>query len=58
VHHNGLEKIKRIEKLKDNRLYILGDNPTASTDSRHFGWLRAEDVLAVVIWPFHSGERG
>jgi len=58
VLHDGLEKIKRIEKLEDNRLYVLGDNPVVSTDSRNFGWLTTEEVLAVVIWPLQIGRRG
>ena len=49
VRHNGLEKIKRITELKKDQIYVLGDNPSASTDSRHFGWLFIEDVLAVIL---------
>lgn len=51
VEHDGIEKIKRIQKIKDNRVYILGDHPETSTDSRHFGWLPKDLVKAVVVWP-------
>lgn len=51
--HNDKEKIKRIDRIEDGRVYVLGDHAEASTDSRHFGWLDIEDVLAKVIWP-HS----
>jgi nickel-type superoxide dismutase maturation protease len=51
VQHNGLEKIKRINRLEGDKVYVLGDNPGASTDSRHFGWLELKDVKAVVVWP-------
>lgn len=50
ISHNGLEKIKRIEKQQGNLLYLLGDNPSASSDSRHFGWVQSDAVMATVIW--------
>lgn len=49
--HNGKEKIKRVSELKDSRVFVLGDLEDASTDSRHFGWLGRDVVLAKVIWP-------
>jgi nickel-type superoxide dismutase maturation protease len=51
VSHNGLEKIKRIEKHEGDLVYLLGDNPGASTDSRSLGWLPAKSVIAKVVWP-------
>jgi len=51
VKHDGLEKIKRVEAVQDGELFVLGDNMTASTDSRSFGWLPLESVKAKVIWP-------
>jgi nickel-type superoxide dismutase maturation protease len=49
--HQGKEKIKRIERLDHGRLFLIGDNLSASTDSRHFGWLTSREVIAKVIWP-------
>lgn len=49
--HNGLEKIKRLVKIRQDEVYILGDNPQLSTDSRTFGWLPISAVKAKVIWP-------
>lgn len=49
--HDGLEKIKRLEKLDDDKMFIVGDNPAASTDSRSFGWIPQSAVIARVIWP-------
>ncbi len=51
VRHNGLEKIKRIARLEERRVYVLGDNPAASTDSRQFGWLDLDAVAATLLLP-------
>ena len=51
LDHEGLEKIKRVEAVVGDELFVLGDNPVSSTDSRHFGWLPAPSVRAKVIWP-------
>lgn len=51
VNHNGKEKIKRISEVKDNQVFLLGDHPETSTDSRHFGWLPITAVKAKIIWP-------
>ncbi len=51
ISHNGLEKIKRIEKQQGDLIYLLGDNAAASTDSRSFGWVQAKTIIAKVVWP-------
>lgn len=51
VSQGGLEKIKRIEKHQGDVVYLLGDNPVASTDSRSFGWVPAAAIVAKVVWP-------
>ena len=38
--------IKRVASVeKDGRLYLLGDNPTSSTDSRSFGLVPPANIL-------------
>lgn len=49
--HDNKEKIKRIARLESGKVYLLGDNPEASTDSREFGWLGNEVVVGVLVWP-------
>lgn len=51
LRHNGVEKIKRLTRLDHQQVYVEGDNPGFSTDSRQFGWLDEAAVKAVVVWP-------
>ena len=50
VEHEGLEKLKRIAKMRPGEIYVLGDNPSASSDSRNFGWLSDRSVKAKIVW--------
>lgn len=56
VEHEGKEKIKRIDQINHNQIFILGDHPETSKDSRHFGWLPKTSVHARVIWPRSNQE--
>ncbi|PID33315.1 S26 family signal peptidase [Candidatus Saccharibacteria bacterium] len=47
--HRNLEKIKRISKISANKIFLTGDNPTASTDSRSFGWMNQDRVKFKVL---------
>ena len=51
IEHGGKQKVKRIERITDDKVFVIGDNLGASTDSRNFGWLDYEQILAKVIWP-------
>lgn len=55
--HEGKEKIKRIADIKDKELYLLGDHPETSTDSRQFGWIPSDQIIAKVFWPHAPKER-
>jgi len=51
VRHQGIEKIKRVQDVKSDQVFLVGDNHRASLDSRSFGWLPMDSVVAKVIWP-------
>lgn len=51
VSVDGRDVIKRISQLAHGRVYLLGDNASASTDSRTYGFITAKAVRGVVIWP-------
>lgn len=50
--HDGKEKIKRVQEvLGDGSLYVVGEHPETSTDSRQFGAIDPGSVLAKIVWP-------
>ena len=49
VRHQGLEKIKRVQQIDGDKVFLTGDNPVASTDSRQFGWVDRKQVIARVV---------
>lgn len=49
--YRGREKIKRIHGIEGGFLYVLGDNPRFSMDSRHFGYIPHQAVLGRVVYP-------
>lgn len=49
--------IKRISKLTDSQVTVLGDNPPASTDSRTFGPVAPNSILGRVIYRYHPAAR-
>ena len=42
--------LKRIVRVEAGHVFVEGDNAAASTDSRQFGAVTADEVLAVVRW--------
>ncbi|RWZ82024.1 MAG: hypothetical protein EOT04_00095 [Candidatus Chaera renei] len=48
----GREVIKRVAAVKKDRVYLLGDNPDVSSDSRDYGWVKSGDILGVVMLRF------
>lgn len=44
--------LKRIAKIEEGSLWLLGDNQSASTDSRVFGSVEGEKILAKVMFKY------
>jgi nickel-type superoxide dismutase maturation protease len=42
--------IKRIINVKENEIFVVGDNDKESTDSRNFGWLNKRKIIGKVIY--------
>jgi type IV secretory pathway protease TraF len=51
----GHRLVKRVADAERGRLIVLGDNPGASTDSRHFG--PVPSVWARVVYRYHPRTR-
>ena len=45
----GKKVVKYIDDIDQNgRVFLLGANPRASTDSRSFGWIKNDQIFAIV----------
>lgn len=47
---SGNDMIKRIQKIRRNEYFLVGDNKKQSTDSRNFGWIKKSQIIGKVIW--------
>src|ERR1700730_13131867 len=49
----ALEIVKRIEAIEHaGAIFLAGDNPASSTDSRQFGTVLRHHILARVVWRY------
>lgn len=53
IEINGRLMIKRGHKYHDRELYVLGDNPSFSEDSRQFGWVSKDKIVGKVIFKYN-----
>ncbi len=44
--------IKRIHEIKNHQIYVLGDNPDNSLDSRKLGWINRENLVFKLLFRF------
>ena len=42
--------IKRVTRIEDSHIFVEGDNTAVSTDSRHYGAINRDTIIAKVIW--------
>jgi nickel-type superoxide dismutase maturation protease len=49
IKHQGREMIKRLQAIEADKLFVVGDNPSASTDSRSFGRVSRQQLVARVL---------
>ena len=49
-----VQSLKRIKIITEDKVWVEGDNKDGSTDSRHFGPVRMEQVVGKVIYPSTS----
>lgn len=45
----GMLSVKRVKRRDGDGWWVEGDNPKQSTDSRHFGVVEPDDVVARVV---------
>lgn len=48
--HDGDILMKRIEKIKDNKFFLTGDNSKDSLDSKKIGWVDKKNIVGKVIY--------
>lgn len=45
-----IKRLTKIHPYAQNLVYFEGDNPEESYDSRQYGFINAEDIIAKVLW--------
>lgn len=57
----GIKLLKRVKQVRSEKggygYWVEGDNP-ASTDSRKWGWLEADDVVEQLVFRYRKGRSG
>jgi nickel-type superoxide dismutase maturation protease len=53
----GLLQIKRATSVKGDLIWVLGDNPSASTDSRHFGELHHREIIGYLLFRYKKASK-
>ena len=50
VKINGKEIVKRVQKIQGDQVFVQGDNLYLSTDSRHFGKVKMDQIIGKVVY--------
>src|SRR5438309_2301825 len=54
---DGRLLLKRIKEVKNNKYFIAGDNPKASTDSRQFGEVDKSAIIAKILFCYRKSPK-
>lgn len=54
---DGRLLVKRVAGVRNGLVEVLGDNPSASTDSRHFGPVPHRNLIGRVVYRYHPPTR-
>ena len=54
---SGRLLVKRVGALRGSQVEVLGDNPGASTDSRHFGPVERNMVVGTALYRYFPPKR-
>lgn len=50
IKYQGIEIVKRVKEVKEEKVFVVGDNQDKSTDSRHFGSISKDQIIGKVIY--------
>lgn len=50
LKQDGKEIVKRVQNVYDREVFVTGDNPKESTDSREFGPVSMDQVVGKVVY--------
>lgn len=56
VSNTEIYYVKRIETIKNNKYFVLGDNRKESVDSRQFGWIDHNVLIGKMIMKLPTGK--
>lgn len=57
IHSEDGPMVKRIAKVSERGLWVLGDNRERSTDSRELGWIPLRNVRGRVVYRYFPPDR-
>ena len=57
IDHAGLVKVKRVTAIDGSLVTVLGDNPSASTDSRTFGPVHRSTIIGRAVYRYAPRDR-
>lgn len=50
LNFHGRDLVKRVSKIEADQIFVIGDNPDKSTDSRDFGTINMDQIVGKVVY--------